>query len=67
MMGVYWFSTARGNGCLRLGNVKAVGLGDSRPQKQTKVTANAFTLAQNAIAKAMQSSKTAVAGEVAFA
>lgn len=35
--------------------------------KQTKVNANAYTQAQIAIAKAMKSSKTEVAGEAAFA
>lgn len=35
--------------------------------KQTKVTANAFTLAQNAISKAMASAKKALTPEVAFA
>ena len=39
----------------------------ARRNQATKVNANAFTQAQNAIAKAMKSSKTEVAGEVAFA
>ena len=38
-----------------------------RRNQAAKVNANAFTIAQNAIAKAMKSSKTEVAGEVAFA
>ena len=39
----------------------------ARRNQASQVTANAFTQAQNAIAKAMKSSKTEVAGEVAFA
>lgn len=39
----------------------------ARQNQANQVTANAFTQAQNAIAKAMKSSKTEVAGEVAFA
>lgn len=39
----------------------------ARRNQAAKVTANAFTQAQNAIAKAIKSSKTEVAGEVAFA
>ena len=39
----------------------------ARRNQAAKVNANAFAIAQNAIAKAMKSSKTEVAGEVAFA
>ena len=39
----------------------------ARQNQANQVTANAFTQAQNAIAKAMKSSKTEAAGEVAFA
>ena len=54
------------DGCQRFGNAKAVGR--SNPAIEAKpVTANAFTLARNAIAKAMQSAKIAVSGEPAFA
>lgn len=39
----------------------------ARQNQATKVNANAFAIAQNAIAKAMKSSKDEVAADMAFA
>lgn len=65
-MGLSWFRQREEMDADDSATQKPLGA-SRRPEKQTKVTANAFTLAQNAIAKAMKSSRTEVAGNVAFA
>ena len=54
-----WMSTIRQCESRRVGGFLA--------EEAKSVTANAFTLARNAIAKAMQSAKIAVSGEPTFA